>query len=349
MNIRHYISFFIKNVIKMLTLLIGVSIAAFMLVSLSPIDPVQANVGATAYMRMTPEKRAQMESYWGKDVPPAERYLNWAKDFVRGDMGTSLKYNRPVADVVAEKFGNSFALMCVAWVLSGILGLVLGIVAGYFKDRLPDRLIRGYALLLASTPAFWIGLLLLMIFAVWLGWLPFGMNLPAGMTAAEAGIGVRIRHLLLPALTLGLTGVANITLHTREKMIAIMESDYVLFARARGESSGYIVKRHALRNLVLPAITLQFSSISEIFGGSVLVESPASVRDSISRPIQSVPNRYLRHGGRFLREKSVTTARSSRQIPATATAAKSSTAARRKRRIHWRPLRLPAVWAAIVI
>ena len=167
MNIRHYISFFIKNVIKMLTLLIGVSIAAFMLVSLSPIDPVQANVGATAYMRMTPEKRAQMESYWGKDVPPAERYLNWAKDFVRGDMGTSLKYNRPVADVVAEKFGNSFALMCVAWVLSGILGLVLGIVAGYFKDRLPDRLIRGYALLLASTPAFWIGLLLLMIFAVW--------------------------------------------------------------------------------------------------------------------------------------------------------------------------------------
>ena len=168
MNIRHYISFFIKNVIKMLTLLIGVSIAAFMLVSLSPIDPVQANVGATAYMRMTPEKRAQMESYWGKDVPPAERYLNWAKDFVRGDMGTSLKYNRPVAEVVAEKFGNSFALMCVAWVLSGILGLVLGIVAGYFKDRLPDRLIRGYALLLASTPAFWIGLLLLMIFAVWL-------------------------------------------------------------------------------------------------------------------------------------------------------------------------------------
>lgn len=112
----------------------------------------------------------------------------------------------------------------------------------------------------------------MMIFAVWLGWLPFGMNLPAGMTAAEAGIGVRIRHLILPALTLGLTGVANITLHTREKMIAIMESDYVLFARARGESSGYIVKRHALRNLVLPAITLQFGSISEIFGGSVLVE-----------------------------------------------------------------------------
>lgn len=111
MNIRHYISFFIKNVIKMLTLLIGVSIAAFMLVSLSPIDPVQANVGATAYMRMTPEKRAQMESYWGKDVPPAERYLNWAKDFVRGDMGTSLKYNRPSRRSLRRSSATRLALM----------------------------------------------------------------------------------------------------------------------------------------------------------------------------------------------------------------------------------------------
>ena len=105
MNIRHYISFFIKNVIKMLTLLIGVSIAAFMLVSLSPIDPVQANVGATAYMRMTPEKRAQMESYWGKDVPPAERYLNWLSAFLHGDLGTSLFYRQPVAQVVAQRDG----------------------------------------------------------------------------------------------------------------------------------------------------------------------------------------------------------------------------------------------------
>lgn len=269
---KQYISFLIKNVIKAISLLIGVSIAAFALVSASPIDPVQANMGTTAYLRMTPEKKARMEVYWGKDVPPVERYLNWAGDFLQGDMGTSLKYNQPVTEVVVEKFQNSMLLMITAWIFSGVMGLLLGITAGYYKDKLPDKLIKGYALTLASTPAFWIALLLLMIFAVWLGWLPFGMNLPVGMLAEEVGMVDKIRHLILPALTLSLTGIANIALHTREKMITIMESEYVLFAKARGEKNSSIIKRHALRNLLLPAITLQFGSISEIFGGSVLVE-----------------------------------------------------------------------------
>lgn len=271
-RMKRYLYFLIKNVIKALSLLVGVSIAAFTLVSLSPIDPVQANVGTTAYLRMSPEKKAQLESYWGKDIPPIERYLNWAGDFLQGDMGISLKYNQPVAEVVLEKFQNSLLLMITAWLFSGIIGLLLGIAAGYYKDKLPDKLIKGYALTLASTPAFWIALLLLMVFAVWLGILPFGMNLPVGVSADEAGMSDKVRHLILPVLTLSLTGISNITLHTREKMIEIMESDYVLFAKARGEKNSSIIKHHALRNLLLPAITLQFGSVSEIFGGSVLVE-----------------------------------------------------------------------------
>ena len=267
-----YIKFLFQNLVKMATLLVGVSIVAFTLVSMSPIDPVQANVGTLGYMRMTPEKKAEFASYWGADVPPVERYLNWAGDFIRGDMGISLKYNRPVAEVVSEKFRNSLLLMCVAWILSGVFGILLGVIAGYYRDRWQDRLIKGYALLLASTPAFWIALVLLMVFAVWLQWLPVGMNVPIGMAAAEVGFLERLRHLILPAAALSLTGVANIALHTREKMIDIMESDYVLFARARGERGGAIVRRHALRNILLPAITLQFGSVSEIFGGSVLIE-----------------------------------------------------------------------------
>lgn len=272
MDIRYYAGFVLKNVAKAITLLIGVSIVAFTLVSLSPVDPVQANVGTTAYLKMTPEKKEKLASYWGKDVPPVQRYLNWAGDFVRGDMGISLKYNRPVAEVVLEKFQNSLLLMCVAWILSGALGLVLGILAGYFRGQWQDRLIKGYSLLLASTPSFWMALVMLMVFAVWLSWLPFGMNIPIGMAAEEVGMAEKIRHLILPALTLGLTGISNITLHTREKMIDIMESDYVLFAKARGDSNWKIIKDHGLRNILLPAITLQFASVSEIFGGSVLVE-----------------------------------------------------------------------------
>ena len=104
------------------------------------------------------------------------------------------------------------------------------------------------------------------------GWLPIGLSVPAGVETAAVTVADRLRHAILPALTLSITGVANIALHTREKMIDVMESDYVLFARARGESEISIILRHGLRNVALPAITLQFASVSEIIGGSVLVE-----------------------------------------------------------------------------
>lgn len=269
---RRLVVFFVRNLLKAVTLLIAGSIVAFTLVSASPIDPVQANVGTAAYLGMTPEKKAQMESYWGKDVPPVRRYLNWASDFLRGDMGMSLKYNRPVSEVIGEKFRNSVFLMGTAWVAAGLLGFVLGVAAGYYRNRWPDRLIRSVSLLLAATPSFWLGMLLLMIFAVQLGWLPFGMNLPIGVRREEVSVLAQIRHMILPALTLSISGASAVTLHTREKMIEIMESEYVLFARARGDSGAEIVRRHALRNILLPAITLQFSSVGEIFGGSVLVE-----------------------------------------------------------------------------
>ena len=272
MDVKYLLGFTGKNIIKALTLLIGVSIIAFTLVSLSPIDPVQMNVGSTAYSTMSPEKKAQLESYWGVDTPPVERYLNWASDFITGDMGVSLKYNRPVAEVIGQKFFNSIILMAVAWVLSGLLGFILGIIAGVYRGRWPDKLIKGYALTLASTPTFWFALIMLMVLSVWLGWFPFGMSVPIGVSADEVTILDSLKHLILPAMTLSIVGVANITLHTREKMIDIMESDYFLYARARGEKKWDIVKHHGLRNILLPGITLQFAAISEIFGGSVLVE-----------------------------------------------------------------------------
>lgn len=111
-----------------------------------------------------------------------------------------------------------------------------------------------------------------MIFAVWLKVLPIGLSVPIGMEASAVTLGDRLVHGILPVAALSITGISNIALHTREKMAEVMESDYVLFARARGESEWEIVKRHGIRNILLPAMTLQFASVSEIFGGSVLVE-----------------------------------------------------------------------------
>ncbi len=261
-----------RKVVRMLLLLVGVSIAAFVLVSVSPVDPLQTNVGQVALGSMSQEQIAKLEEYWGVGESPLKRYLSWAGDFVRGDMGVSLLYRQEVSHVIGVKLKNSLWLMAAAWVLSGVVGFILGIVAGWNQGRWPDKLIKGYSLLIASTPAFWLALVLLMVFAVWLGWLPVGLSVPIGVEASGVTLWDRVRHGILPALTLSITGVSNIALHTREKMIEVMESDYMLFARARGESVWAMVKNHVLRNISLPALTLQFGSISEIFGGSVLVE-----------------------------------------------------------------------------
>lgn len=253
-------------------LLITVSIVTFTLVSMSPIDPLQANVGQAALGAMSQEQKAKLEEYWGVNVPPVRRYLNWAGGFVRGDMGISLLYRQQVSQVIGVKLSNSLFLMVFAWLISGILGLVLGILAGVFRGTWADRIIKGYSLLISSTPVFWLALLLLLVFAVWLKVLPIGLSVPIGVESAGVTFLDRLRHAILPAVTLSITGVAGVTLHTREKMIDVMESDYMLFARARGESTWSMVKKHGLRNILLPAMTLQFASVSEIIGGSVLVE-----------------------------------------------------------------------------
>lgn len=256
----------------MILLVICVSIAAFWLMKQSPVDPLQANVGQTALGSMSEEQIEKLEEYWGVNTPPVEQYLSWAKDFVRGDMGTSLLYRQPVAEVIAVKLANSLFLMVIAWIISGILGFMLGVIAGMNAGKWVDKLIKGYCLVISSTPTFWLALLLLLIFGVWLKLFPIGLSVPIGVEASGVTFADRIYHAFLPALTLSITGVSNITLHTREKMIDIMGSDFILFARMRGEKGAKLFWHHGFRNVLLPAITLHFASISEIFGGSVLVE-----------------------------------------------------------------------------
>ena len=269
---KHRLGFTGKKLIRIALLLLGVSFVTFLLMSASPLDPLQTNVGQVALGSMSQEQVEALSAYWGVDTPPLTRYAGWLGDVLKGDFGTSLLYRRPVLEVVGERLSSSLILLLSAWLLSGILGLILGVVAGAFRGRLPDRLIRGYCVVISSTPAFWLAILLLLIFSVWLGWFPIGMSVPVGMESSSVTVFDRLYHAVLPALTLSITGVANIALHTREKMADVLESDYVLFARARGEDARGIILRHGLRNVMLPAITLQFASISEIIGGSVLVE-----------------------------------------------------------------------------
>lgn len=253
---------------KFFLLLLMVTFIAFLLVLNSPNDPVESYIGRG----VTEEERAVIEANWGLDKPPLERYAIWVKNVCKGDFGRSIVYGQPVKTVLSSRVSATFLLLGTAWVLSGIFGFLLGVVAGVFRGSWLDKLIKRFSLLLASAPVFWLGLLFIMLFSVKLKWFPMGLAAPVGVVAEEVTVGDRIYHLVLPAFTLGLTGISKIALHTREKMIDILNSDYMVFAKARGEGLWTSVRRHGVRNILLPAITLQFNSINELFSGSVLAE-----------------------------------------------------------------------------
>ena len=265
------IKFFTSTLFRMITLLIAVSVISFILVSNSPIDPVTAYLGPES--TLSQEAKLEVAEHWGLNDPPLKRFTTWAKNTLKGDLGMSSTYKQKVSTVIIERFKYSIVLMLVAWVFSGVLGFIVGIIAGIYKGSILDKIIKTICIALQSAPTFWIGLLILSFFSIYLGWFPIGLAAPIGKLASEVTLGERIHHLVLPALTLSFLSIGRITLFTRQKLVEIMNSDFILFARARGESTTQIVMRHGLRNIAMPAITEQFASFSELFGGMALAET----------------------------------------------------------------------------
>ncbi len=262
--------FLTKKVLKLITLLVALCIITFVLMELSPIDPVTAYVGAST--KVSAEQRQLIAEHWGLNQPPIIRFWSWFKSIITGDWGTSMIYRRPVLEVIGQKFMSSIWLMGISWILSGIIGFILGIIAGIKEGKLIDKIIRGYCYIIMSTPTFWLGILFIILFSVKLGWFPVALSVPIGVLSENVGFVERMQHIILPALTLSIISISSICMNTRQKVIEIMESDYILFAKARGESQISIIFNHVLKNVSLPAITLQFLSFSELFGGTIFVE-----------------------------------------------------------------------------
>lgn len=225
-----------SKAVKLLSLLFAVSVISFTLVAISPIDPIQSYVGADI-TRVSPEQREEIAEYWGLNESRILQFMNWGSAVIQGDLGTSLIYRAPVIDIILERFLASLGLMGLAWLLSGVIGFLLGVVAAVKQGTIIDRFIKTYCYTLASTPTFWLGLLLLTVFSVWLGWFPIGLGTPAGVLAEDVFILDKFKHLLLPVLTLSIIGVSNIALHTREKLVEVLQSEYILYAKAKGKKA----------------------------------------------------------------------------------------------------------------
>lgn len=259
------------SLVRLLLVLAAVAVVAFTLAKFSPVDPIDAYLGP-AMAGVGPEQRALIAERWGLDQPAMVQFSRWLGNLLGGDVGWSMAYNAPVADVLASRLLASLPLMGLAWIFSGLLGFVLGVLAGAYPGTWLDRVIRVYSYVLASSPSFWLAILLLLVFSVGLQWTPVCCGAPIGVLPEEVTLWQRLHHLALPLVTLTVVGIANIALHTRAKMIEIMASDYALYARAQGASRLEIAFRHGARNAALPALTLQFASLGELFGGSVLIE-----------------------------------------------------------------------------
>lgn len=255
----------------MVCLLFFISVLSFTIVVNSPVDALQAQLGS-AISTMSEEQKAVIIQSLDLDKTPLERYEKWAGNLLQGNFGYSTVYNQPVSQLIRERFTDTFFLMISAWVLAGVLGLSLGILAAIKQGTWVDHVIKTYCMILASSPKFWLGLLFLLFFAGYLQLFPVGLTGPMGVVNDDVTIGERIYHMILPGITLSFVSLADITLHTRMKLIEVMQSDFILMARANGKTLKEIVRQHALRNILLPAVTLQFLAFSELFGGAIFIE-----------------------------------------------------------------------------
>ncbi|WP_282920119.1 ABC transporter permease [Ignavigranum ruoffiae] len=262
---------FLSKIIQLIFLILAVSFIAFWLIDQSPIDPI-VSFSRSRNIGLTDEQKEKLIAQWDLNRPFIERFILWFKNLIQGDLGVSNIYNKPVISIVKEGFSSSILLMFLAWILQGFIGFLLGIISGIKVNTFIDKIITRYAIVISSTPTFWVALLMIMFFSLYLGWFPIGFGSPIGLAQSDVTWLDRIYYAMLPAITLALVGTGNIILHTRKKVIEIMNSEFILYQKSRGITGFDLITRTALRNVAFPMITIQFSNFSELFSGAILAE-----------------------------------------------------------------------------
>ena len=271
---RSLTGYVLRRVLQIPPLLLGISILTFLIFYLSPVNPVVAYLGLATVQKMPVEDVAKVEKQLGLDQPPQIRYLAWLERIVHGDWGFSYIKKRPVLDVILERFPATILLTVTGYSLSAVLGIFLGLTSAMRAGSRFDGIMHGLSYVVYSTPTFLVALLAMLIFAVWLGWLPSSRMISVDEpTTIWPYILDRIRHIILPASVLALSHLTVFYTYIRSSILETMNEDYILTARAKGLEERAIIFRHAFRNSLLPFITQIGLSIPLLIGGSVMVET----------------------------------------------------------------------------
>jgi peptide/nickel transport system permease protein len=256
--------FILARALSLTLVLWLVTVIAFVVIRLAPGDPSAVMLGSDA----TPAAVAEFRARYGLDRPLAMQYVAWLSHVVRADLGTSIYLGRPVTTAILERLPVSLTLTLAAFVIAVVLGLTLGLVAAYWHDTWADRAVSAVAALGLSLPSFWLGICLIYLFAVRWPVLPSG-----GFVEPWVDPPASLRHLLLPAFALGYLQSGLIARMTRASMLEALRGDFVRTARSKGVAERRVVVKHALRNALIPILTVTGISLAVLFGGAVVIET----------------------------------------------------------------------------
>ena len=259
--------FLATRVAQSVIVLALMSFAIYALIGLMPGDPIDLMISADP--KMTPEDAARLRALYGVDKPVVERYANWLIAALGGDLGYSRLYAAPVLDVLLPALGNTLILLGLTLVLSLAIGLPAGVVAALRPYSRTDYAINLFAFAGISVPAFWLGLLLIIVFAVILGVLPAGGT----ETVGGAGFWDQAKYLVLPVANLTLASVGGHTRYMRAAMMETLRQDYIRTARAKGAGRARVVLGHALRNAMIPVVTIIALQFGYLFSGALITET----------------------------------------------------------------------------
>ena len=261
-------AFIVRRLVQAISIVLLITLIVFFVMRALPGDPVLVYVGKDALTAATPEQIAEIRHEFGLDKPVVVQYFTWLGDIAHGDLGRSIINRDTVDEEIGRALPKTLLMGGMAFILSIIFGIPLGIVAAIRRGKWPDTVATLIANLGVTAPVFWIGIILVLIFGLYFGWLPI-----QGYVSPLEDLGDSIRHLIMPVACLTVFPLAAVARQTRSAMLEVVRQDYIRTAWSKGLTERQVILKHAARNSIIPVVTLIGMNIRQIFGGQVLVET----------------------------------------------------------------------------
>ena len=276
-------TYIIRRLLIGIIVVVVVSIVVFLIMRLLPGDPLGLYINQAQMQNLSPEQYDELRKQFGLDKSLPMQYVNWIGGILRGTLGLSIFYNEKVELLIGKRLPITFQLGFMSFLVSVFFGITFGVISALRRGTWIDTLVTMLANMGVTMPGFWAGILLIYFLSLRLGWLPTG-----GFTSPFENVGMWVKQLIMPVICLSVFSVASLTRQTRSAMLEVVHQDYIRTAWAKGLKERLIIARHAIKNALIPVVTIMGLQVAMIFGGSVLIETVFNIPGIGRLLIQSV-------------------------------------------------------------